>query len=299
MELGHTLNTFDKYSIDEFDLFIFLDLPKKNLWLLKQLKKLNKVMYLIILESPIINTINLKTKYHRYFKFIFTYNDSKISNEKYILSPIPQSFPETSKIEKNFDECKFITIIASKRKVNKKKELYSERERIINWFEKKHPGKLDLYGFGWDRYVFNESSMLRIFNRFKILSSLYFKTPKSYCGTTPNKLKTLESYKFCICYENVREVSGYITEKLFDCFFSKCIPIYLGSNIEDYIDEGCYIDMRKFKNYEELYQYVENITKLEYHKYIDCIEAYLRSSKARMFTATAFANRIIEKIEKE
>jgi hypothetical protein len=40
-----------------------------------------------------------------------------------------------------------------------------------------------------------------------------------------SKKNTLEKYKFSICYENARDIPGYITEKIFDCFFAGCVPI--------------------------------------------------------------------------
>ena len=70
----------------------------------------------------------------------------------------------------------------------------------------------------------------------------------SWKGPIDNKKKVLEQYRFAICYENVQDSPGYITEKIFDCFFAGCIPLYRGaSNISDYIPSSCYIDRRKLK----------------------------------------------------
>ena len=46
----------------------------------------------------------------------------------------------------------------------------------------------------------------------------------------------------------MRDVLGYITEKIFDSFAAWCVPVYWGaSNVTDYIPEGCFIDRRKFR----------------------------------------------------
>lgn len=37
--------------------------------------------------------------------------------------------------------------------------------------------------------------------------------------------------KHYFCFENVRDLPGYITEKIFDCFFAEYIPIYWGGII--------------------------------------------------------------------
>lgn len=44
-----------------------------------------------------------------------------------------------------------------------------------------------------------------------------------------NKAEFLKQYKFYICPENT-SVEGYVTEKVFHCIGSGCIPIYWGSN---------------------------------------------------------------------
>lgn len=44
-----------------------------------------------------------------------------------------------------------------------------------------------------------------------------------------NKAEFLRQYRFYICPENA-SVEGYVTEKLFHCIGSGCVPIYWGSN---------------------------------------------------------------------
>lgn len=47
-------------------------------------------------------------------------------------------------------------------------------------------------------------------------------------GPVPNKIEFMKPYKFCIAYEN-SSYPGYVTEKIMDCFYAGCIPIYWGS----------------------------------------------------------------------
>ena len=44
-----------------------------------------------------------------------------------------------------------------------------------------------------------------------------------------NKAEFLKQYRFYICPENA-SVEGYVTEKVFHCIGSGCIPIYWGAN---------------------------------------------------------------------
>ena len=112
-----------------------------------------------------------------------------------------------------------------------------------------------------------------------------------------DKKEVLEKYKFAICYENARDIDGYITEKIFDCFFAGCIPIYWGANnVTEHIPKECFIDKREFESYEDLYEYINYMSNEEYLKYINAIENYLNSSKANEFRAEYFANTIVETI---
>ena len=56
-------------------------------------------------------------------------------------------------------------------------------------------------------------------------------------------MKFTKNISFAICYENARDIPGYITEKIFDCFFAGCVPIYWGGapNVTDHIPANTFI----------------------------------------------------------
>ena len=62
-------------------------------------------------------------------------------------------------------------------------------------------------------------------------------------------LNTFNQYKFIICFENSKTV-GYITEKIFNVFLSKSIPIYDGDP-----------EVTKFINSKSFLQYDDKITR--------------------------------------
>jgi hypothetical protein len=141
------------------------------------------------------------------------------------------------------------------------KEIYSEREKTIRFFENKE-GEFDLYGKWWEKRKY-----------------------KNWRGTVPDKLATLKNYQFCICYENTRDVKGYVTEKIFDCFATGTVPVYWGAeNIEEYVPSDCFIDRRKFKDNEEMYRFLKSVTKEEYQSYVERARLYLLSDQAKLFT---------------
>lgn len=103
--------------------------------------------------------------------------------------------------------------------------------------------------------------------------------------------------RFSICYENAKNIPGYITEKIFDSFFAGCIPIYWGANnIDKYVPKECFIDKRDFPTYDELFKYISTMSGKTIGEYLESIEKYLRSDDSEQFTSTYFANTIIKSI---
>ena len=107
----------------------------------------------------------------------------------------------------------------------------------------------------------------------------------------------MKKYKFAVCYENCQGFPGYITEKIFDCFFAGTVPIYWGApNIKDHIPAGAFIDKREFENYNQLYQYIKNMPDDEYNNYLINIKNFLQGNKFYQFGPEYFANIIIREI---
>jgi len=310
-EKGVELTTFDQYPSSEYDGIIFSDLNGVNKKRLKKFSKSNKPLYLIIQESELIRPENWVRENHRFFKKIFTWNDDWVDGKKYIKYSWPNRIPE--KVDFNFSgKEKLCVMIAGNKMVYRdKRELYSERVAAIRWFEKNHPEEFDLYGIGWGNGIFK--SKFNLFFKSKILEKTIRKIEHvyllkkviqplkeffpSYIGKVDSKKETYLKYKFAICYENATKIPGYITEKIFDCFFAGCVPIYLGSpNITTYIPENTFIDKRRFDTYDDLYQYIVNMTEEEYADYLAAIKNFLESEKMAQFSAERFAKTIVDNI---
>lgn len=102
-------------------------------------------------------------------------------------------------------------------------------------------------------------------------------------------------YRFALCYENVKDESGYITEKIFDCMRADCVPVYWGaSNVTDYIPAEAFIDRRQFRSNQELERYLVHITEDEYERYRSAINNFLASDSFRRFLEDAFVKRILD-----
>jgi hypothetical protein len=92
------------------------------------------------------------------------------------------------------------------------------------------------------------------------------------CYHSIELINIFNQYKFIFVCENSVS-NGYITEKIFNCFFSRTIPIYNGcESINDYFDKNCFINANDIDN---LHNLKDNIIKLMnnenlYNEIINC-----------------------------
>jgi hypothetical protein len=149
---------------------------------------------------------------------------------------------------------RIVMINGNHKPVSYKGELYSKRiEALVSLSAF---GNIDLFGHGWGKWWMRSAMWLPYWKHKKVLMSIYK-------GACKSKYEVLCRYKFAICFENM-EMKGYITEKIFDCFYAGVIPIYLGaSDIEDLIPSESYIDIRKFSSWEALYSKINSMTEDE------------------------------------
>lgn len=289
------VSTIDTEPLQSYDAILFMDFPTfKNEYFRQLINNKFKNLYLLIFESELIRPDNWSTENHKYFKKIFTWNDDFIDNKKYFKI----NFSSKILTDLNFDinkKTKLCTMIIGHKFKSHPLELYTERIKAIRWFEQNHPEDFDLYGIGWDKYYF-KGAFSRL-NRFEALGKLLKPKYPSYKGAVKSKREMLQKYKFVICYENARDIPGYITEKIFDCFFAGCVPVYWGApNVTEHIPEDTFIDKRNFNIYDELYKYLKDMPEKEYIGYLNAIKNFVQSDKIYSFSAECFADTLINEI---
>jgi alpha(1,3/1,4) fucosyltransferase len=176
---------------------------------------------------------------------------------------------------------KLLTMINANRKaIFRYKELFTERVRAILYFVKTQ--EIDLYGFGWEArplfpYWFHGGTIKKV-----------------YKGSVKNKYETLSNYTFALIFENCA-LPGYITEKIFDSLYAGTIPVYLGApDIVEHIPQKCFIDMRNFKNYEELKVYLKSLSKEQIQEYKEYGKKFLESRQYTPFTKEHFAEHFVK-----
>ena len=301
---GFTVGTYDLVDENSSDYIIYLDYRT-------DFTNANGVKILLAMESIAALPQTFKPSYINKFDYIFTWHNELIDNKRifpinyaYNLNPIKFiDFSKKDRLLCNFSANKFS---------NHRDELYSERINAIEYFNKHHPDKFYLFGHGWNN-TFKYPKIYNFFkelNRYKITRGLsklilYSKVIDRfilqdysvYRGSVKNKLEELKKYKFSICFENVKNIEGYITEKIFDCFKSGVIPIYLGpKNIKEIIPSNTFIDMRDYKSYDELYTFISRITEDKYNQYIKNILTFLRSKDVNQFNSNKVAEEFSAKL---
>ncbi len=245
-------------NIDQESLKNFSHIPKSH-------------RFLLVFEPPVVSLELHNPSLAEYFGKIFTLFDDVIDNETYFKMFFPQ--PRLKMIQPIVDwsEKKFATLIANDNTSDHPDELYTARRKTIDFFERGKIKGFDLYG--------NSPSWVRY---------------KNWKGAIKNKWPILRNYKFCFSYENTRGRSGYITEKIFDCFVSGCVPVYLGADsVTQYIPKNCFISANDFSNEKELHRFLKTMDRNTYDNYIRSIDDFLKSDQAKLFSIQHFIEIIL------
>lgn len=293
------LNTYDIITAEPVYRNIHYDLPypfPSNFHIWKQILSNKKSNVLICQEPPTVNPFNYMKILHKFFIKIYTWNDDAIDNKKYFKIRLVMSSLGINTHAKKFKDKKFLALINTNKAPfypftllsSFGKELYSERINAIGYFEALIPEKFFLYGRGWNKQ-----------KKYNLKEKIFgFKKYTTYKGEVIDKIELLSNFKYCLCFENMTNVNGYITEKIFDCFKAKCVPIYWGaSNIEKYIPKNCFIDFRDFKDYKDLLIYLDSIDEKKYNNYIDNIKKLLANKEfIDMWFEDRFTNFFLENV---
>jgi hypothetical protein len=160
-------------------------------------------------------------------------------------------------------------------------QLHDERLAAISHFGRK--GALDLYGGGWGNLT----------NLPPTWQSELFVTI-SHLNPQPcvEKLATMGSYKFALCFENM-EFPGYVTEKIIDCLVAGVVPIYRGApDIAEFIPSNCFIDAKNFDAPDALDAHLNTLSEMEWREISQRGRAFINSEEGRIYSYAGFAARL-------
>lgn len=262
----------------------------------------NKKTYLFLWETNDINSNNEKLEMLENYRKIFTWDDEKVNCQKFIKYYLPVADRAFNNQLGWSQRPNFCCSIASNKYVtnkNSKFELYSKRTEIFDWFQINHPEIFNLYGSGWNVSKY-DNVMKFLASKVNLIPKFYFNKYDFYKGEIVSKNEILAAHKYAICFENVSNLKGYVTEKIFDCFFSGTIPVYYGAeNISDYVPKECYIDYREFSSHDAMLSKMNNIKEDEYINRQLAIKSFLDSESFSKFRACSFADHVSQFIHQD
>ena len=254
---------------------IFMNIPDwthKN-WKQQLAKLPKKKLILIAYEPPSVKPEMYTKEVLQLFGKVLTWDDDLVDNTKFFKINYPVLRPMITNVP-SFSQKKLLTQFSANKLSIHPNELYSERKKVIEFFETKKGNDFEFYGPGWKKEKY-----------------------RNYRGVVEEKLRVLKNYRFSICYENIHGIKGYITEKIFDCFAAGCVPIYWGaSTITHSIPANCFIARQNFASIEHLLQYLKGMPETKYNQYLDNIRRFLASDQAQQFSKQAFAEKVITRI---
>lgn len=300
MVLTKSLKSADVIFIRDFHIYNFCVLFKKN-------------KNIILYEPPATNLFQYKKTILNLFDRVFTWS-SELKGKNILQYDYPQNIIK-KRGYKNFNERQFLCVASGNKFSYTRKELYSFKKKDMLYFQDNC--SLDVYGQGWNKKNFSIILFLHILLRFKeiCVDVLFFdfvriKYLMDYLFNL-NKIKEnnikgifksdiydlYNNYKYVICYENSIK-KDYMTEKIFNCFNARSVPIYFGDpDIHKKVPRNCYIDRRNFKTTKDLLYYLKNISLEEYDKYIKNIEKFLNTTRVNKHHYKRVAKNIVKNLE--
>lgn len=220
----------------------------------------------------------------------------------------PQSFDAASERLWSREDRKFLLMMnANKLPRLYEDELYTSRLKAVAFFHEF--GEVDLYGRNWDRaptrvgktltpYVLRRlASRLWEWRQRRFPDPVYTAVAQASRGPAKSKSETMSQYRFALCFEN-STLRGWMTEKLFDCFFVGTIPVYWGApDVLDWVPAEAFIDMRKFKTFGDLRAFLHSLSPADERKYREAARDYLSSPRFDPFRGQTFAEALGRHVE--
>jgi len=313
-ELGYDLRTIDLGDLRKAEKTIFVSMHRDPYFY--QCLKHNIEMVLFEVEFP----IGAKGEdgdypdewYRSQFDRVLTWNEELVDNKKIFKVNRPNNYYRGRIDRIPFEQRKLCVMMNSNKYSDFPLELYSERREAIKFFQEMCPEDFDLYGTHWDRSIvryvtnrlpfatFNSGGLARKIEMWlkidRVLGWLLHEEDLSRCyrGWTDNPFVTLSKYRFAIIYEIIGGMRGAVTNKIFDCLQSGCIPIYLGaSDIEKYVWGDLFVDKRKF-TYSELLQYMKGFKNPEFDAFLEKRNTFLSSHDGAVFFEKDWAKEFCE-----
>ena len=304
---GISLATQDIHPVVESEIIIAID---QVTFFQTYTRRPGQRLHLIINEPATYFPEVWRRENHSVFDWVFTYDYTLANGHKYIhhyfaldLANYPPFVPVS---KADFEQRKLLVLMAGMLELNKPRvgslSLLYARYRTLAWFGRHWPDRFDFFSRGIEDKIYRSFPGLGLLQRVLPaavagrMADAVARRRRRFVeslnrGPVPAnaKLRTIGQYRFAVCYENSR-LPGYVSEKIFDCLFAGCVPVYLGEpDLARFIPEGCYISRASFGSDAELAAFLERMPYTDYARYLTAIGQFLRSSELEKFSSVANA----------
>jgi hypothetical protein len=160
--------------------------------------------------------------------------------------------------------------------------------------------RVDVFGHGWDESPIRTSARLAVellralrgkaeIDRSTLFSA--FRKPLNYIGSVDSKISAMDKYKVAVVIENSQ---GYMSEKLFDAFFARCIPVYVGAELEPFgIPDWLYV--KADPTQEAVSKAISYALSMDYESWRSKVDQFLDDPLTRnKWDAKSATRRILE-----
>jgi hypothetical protein len=259
------------------------------------------VSFAYLYEDPVVRPLNADREALARYRLVFGSNEELVDGHHILRLDYPNDLV-VREVPGFAARDLFCVLIASNKALlhPHPRNLHHRRVEAIRHFEQHAPHLFALYGHGWDIPPVAPGVLGRIQKRLNEWRQRWRPGPPpfpSFRGQVGEKSDVLDRARFAICYENSRGSPGYITEKIFDCFTSGCVPVYIGTtHAQPPVPAECYIDGDAFATPHDMQAFLEGIDEVRFARYQAAIAAFLRSPAATRFTNAHWCDALVTRI---
>lgn len=257
--------------------------------------------YAFLYEDALVRPLNADRAHLARYRKVFTWNEEQIDGQHFLRLDYPNDL-SLRELPAWHERPLFCVLIASNKalRYHDPRALHGKRVEVIRHFEAQAPELFSLYGHGWDIAPVQPGAWGRIGKRLNEWRRRWRPQDQpfpSYRGKLGKKAEVLDRARFCICFENSRGSPGYVTEKIFDCFTSGCVPVYIGTlHAEAAIPAACFIDGDHFASPAELLAFLRSVDEPRFAAYQRAMREFLLSPASARFSNAHFCECIVSTI---
>jgi len=228
-------------------------------------------------EPPVVAPLHAPeglARLSRWFGRILTWDPSMVDGGAFLELRYPHALGPVEPSPLAFDARGLLANLSGDKASPHPLELYGARRAVIAHFEA-HASDFELWGPGWSAAEH-----------------------PSWRGLAGSKSAVYHRFRFALCFENMRDAPGYLTEKLFDCLLWGVVPVYWGDpGIAGILPPEAFVDYPKLGSPEALREHLLSWTSDRHERALALGRRFLESETARAWSGEAFGRRILTCLE--